>query len=141
MHLTDKPDISRIEGICEFLGLGEFVRSLPNGLSTKLEESESNLSGGQRQRLAIARILYADAPIIVLDEPTTSLDLTAEAKIVEAIEYERDRGKILIVVSHADAVIGIADQVISIDDGVAYSANGCCRAGRNPDAGRYELGL
>jgi ATP-binding cassette subfamily B protein len=127
-----KPDISRIEGICELLGVGEFVRSLPNGLSTKLEESGSNLSGGQRQRLAIARVLYADAPIIVLDEPTTSLDLTAEAKIVEAIEYERDRGKILIVVSHADAVIGIADQVISIDDGVACSANAVLQSRSQP---------
>jgi ABC-type lipoprotein export system ATPase subunit len=60
------------------------------------------------------------------------LDLTAEAKIVEAIEYERDRGKILIVVSHADAVIGIADQVISIDDGVAYSANAVLQSRSQP---------
>jgi len=113
------PDISRIEGICELLGLGEFIRSLPNGLSTKLEESGSNLSGGQRQRLAIARVFYPDAPVIVLDEPTASLDSASEEKIVKAIEFERDRGKILVVVSHADAIIGIADQVISVADGVA----------------------
>jgi ABC-type bacteriocin/lantibiotic exporter with double-glycine peptidase domain len=117
-----KPNMARIEEICERLGLAEFIRSLPNGLSTKVEEGGSNFSGGQRQRLAIARVLYPDAPIIVLDEPTASLDAGAEDKIVEMIEYERGRGKILAVVSHADAIIGIADEVISITDGVAYAA-------------------
>jgi len=127
-----EPDMCRVEDICEILGLGEFIRSLPNGLSTKLEEGGSNLSGGQRQRLALARVLYPDAPVIVLDEPTASLDSTAEEKIVEAIEHERGRGKMLIVVSHADAIIAIADQVISIADGTASTAGAVLENGARP---------
>jgi ATP-binding cassette, subfamily C, bacteriocin exporter len=109
-----EPDLSRIEEICDRLGLGEFLRSLPNGLSTQLEEAGGNLSGGQRQRLALARVLYADAPVILLDEPTAFLDAAAEASVLTVINGERIRGKTLIVVSHAAPIVEAADQVISI---------------------------
>jgi ATP-binding cassette, subfamily B, bacterial len=95
------------------------VKKMPNGLDSKvgrLFEGGHDLSGGEWQRLALARIMYRDADIWILDEPTSSLDPEAEAGIFSELK-ENLRGRIGIVISHRFSTVRIADRIAVIDDG------------------------
>jgi ATP-binding cassette subfamily B protein len=95
------------------------VERMPNGLDSKvgrLFEGGHDLSGGEWQRLALARIMYRDADIWILDEPTSSLDPEAEAAIFAELK-ENLRGRIGIVISHRFSTVRIADRIAVIDDG------------------------
>ena len=94
----------------------EFVTALPDGYDTVLGERATTLSGGQRQRLAIARAFIRDAPILVLDEPTTGLDAESAALVAEALQdLARDRSTL--IVSHDLNVIRGVDRVLVISAG------------------------
>ena len=94
----------------------EFIVRLPRTYDFKLEESGKNLSGGQQQRLAIARALVKNAPILVMDEATSSLDALSEAKIKEAICGLH--GKLTqIIIAHRFSTIEHADKIIYLDRG------------------------
>jgi ATP-binding cassette, subfamily B, bacterial len=95
------------------------VKKMPNGLDSKvgrLFEGGHDLSGGEWQRLALARIMYRDADIWILDEPTSSLDPEAEAGIFAELK-ENLRGRIGIVISHRFSTVRIADRIAVIEDG------------------------
>jgi ATP-binding cassette subfamily B protein len=95
------------------------VKKMPNGLDSKvgrLFEGGHDLSGGEWQRLALARIMYRDADIWILDEPTSSLDPEAEAAIFAELK-ENLRGRIGIVISHRFSTVRIADRIAVIADG------------------------
>ncbi len=95
------------------------VNKMPNGLDSKvgrLFEGGHDLTGGEWQRLALARIMYRDADIWILDEPTSSLDPEAEAGIFAELK-ENLRGRIGIVISHRFSTVRIADRIAVIDDG------------------------
>lgn len=94
----------------------EFVETLPDGLHTKAGEGGNKLSGGQKQRISIARALLKDAPIILLDEATASLDPENEIYIQRAIQ-ELVRDKTVIVIAHKLASIRQADNIIVLDSG------------------------
>ena len=94
----------------------EFITNLPNGYDTMLNETGKNLSGGQQQRLAIARALVKRAPILVMDEATSSLDAVSENKIKQAInELRGDVTQILI--AHRLSTIEHADKILFLEDG------------------------
>ena len=94
----------------------EFVRDLPKGYQSMLGENGYTLSGGERQRISIARALLKDAPIILLDEATASLDPENEALIQRAIS-RLIRGKTVIVIAHRLRTIADADQIIVLNEG------------------------
>ena len=113
-----KPQASRAEIMkaAEIANAAEFVEKLPNGYDTLLGERGVTLSGGQRQRIAIARAVLRDAPILILDEPTSSLDASAETLVVEALERLM-KNKTCIVIAHHLSTIRNADVIFVVKDG------------------------
>ena len=94
----------------------EFVSKLPNGHNTYIGENGAELSGGERQRISIARALLKDAPIVLLDEATASLDAENETIVQEAIS-NATKGKTVIVIAHRMRTIENADKVIVLNEG------------------------
>ena len=94
----------------------DFVSALPQGYGTVVGEGGASLSGGQKQRISIARALLKDAPIVVLDEATASVDPENEALIQRAIE-ELTAGKTVVVIAHRLATVEAADQILVVDGG------------------------
>ena len=94
----------------------EFIQRLPDGYQTVLGENGSTLSGGERQRISIARALLKDAPIILLDEATASLDPENEILIQRAIA-KLVEGKTVIMIAHRLRTVVDADQIIVLEDG------------------------
>ena len=94
----------------------EFVQKLPDGYDTLLGENGSTLSGGERQRISIARALLKDAPIILLDEATASLDPENEVLVQEAIS-RLIAGKTVLVIAHRLRTIVEADQILVLEQG------------------------
>jgi ABC-type multidrug transport system fused ATPase/permease subunit len=97
-------------------GLDEFVRELPDGYDTQVGERGVRLSGGQRQRLSIARAFLKDAPILILDEPTSNLDATTEQHVFESID-RLAHGRTTLVISHRLATAQRADRIVVLADG------------------------
>lgn len=94
----------------------EFIMALPNGYDTVIGEGGGTLSGGEKQRISIARAILKDAPVIILDEATASIDPENEHLIQAAIS-ELTRGKTIITIAHRLATIENADQILVVDDG------------------------
>jgi subfamily B ATP-binding cassette protein MsbA len=113
-----KPGASRSEILraARLANVDEFVEKLPNGYDTVVGERGVTLSGGQRQRVAIARAVIRNSPILVLDEPTTSLDATSEEVVFEALDRLME-GKTSIVIAHRLSTIRRSDLVLVVEDG------------------------
>ena len=94
----------------------DFVEAMPKGIQTRVGEGGSLLSGGQRQRLAIARALVHKPRLLILDEATSSLDMTAQAAVVETVRHLKGRLTIL-AVAHQGALIGAADTILRLERG------------------------
>jgi subfamily B ATP-binding cassette protein MsbA len=94
----------------------DFIMALPRGYDTRVGEAGGLLSGGERQRIAIARALYKDSPILLLDEPTSSLDSEAEAKVQTALE-ELMRGRTVLMIAHRLSTVKKADLICVLDQG------------------------
>ena len=112
----DDPDPQRIERAARLAQAHEFIEQLPLGYATVLGERASTLSGGQRQRLAIARAFIREAPVLVLDEPTTGLDPEASAQVIEALRTLIE-GTTTIIISHDIDLVRCADRILVLDDG------------------------
>ena len=94
----------------------EFVRNLPQGYQTMIGENGSTLSGGERQRISIARALLKDAPVILLDEATASLDVENESAVQEALSRLL-QGKTVLVIAHRMRTVAGADHIVVLDRG------------------------
>ena len=94
----------------------DFIMTLPNGYDTKVGELGSTLSGGEKQRIGLARAFLHDAPVLLLDEPTSNLDSLNEAMILKVLQ-EECKTKGVVLVSHRASTMNIADQVYKIQSG------------------------
>ena len=93
-----------------------FVSRLPAGYATEVEEAGGSLSGGERQRIGIARALLKDAPILILDEPTSSLDALSEEEVFQALAHLR-RDRTMLVIAHRLSTIRDADRILVLHEG------------------------
>jgi ABC-type bacteriocin/lantibiotic exporter with double-glycine peptidase domain len=107
------------EAACKQAQIHDFVAALPSGYQTRIPESGMGLSSGQKQRLALARILYRDPPILLLDEVTSYLDQAAERAILSHLHATR-KDKTIIIVTHRPNVLAYADRVITLKDGALW---------------------
>ena len=111
----DASDQEVIEA-CKKASIHDFIMSLPSGYESQVGELGDTLSGGEKQRLSLARVFLHDAPLILLDEPTSNLDSLNEAIILKSLNDER-KDKCIVLVSHRPSTIRIADKTYSVEDG------------------------
>lgn len=112
------PNIQRILELSKQLGIHEFVEKLPNGFETQIGENGAMLSGGQKQRIAIARALYKNPEILLMDEATASLDTNSEQIVKEVIDNFKSQGKTIIVIAHRLSTIANADSILVMKNGL-----------------------
>jgi ABC-type multidrug transport system fused ATPase/permease subunit len=105
-----------IEAAAHSAGAGEFIERLPRGYDTEMAEAGIGLSGGERQRLSIARAFLKNAPILILDEPTASLDALNEARVLDAVRRLR-AGRTTFVIAHRLSTVREADRILVMDEG------------------------
>ncbi|GEP98309.1 peptidase domain-containing ABC transporter [Chitinophaga cymbidii] len=113
-----EPDMQKVLQISAQLGILHFIEKLPEGFNTMLGEHGVNLSGGQRQRLAIARALYRDPDILILDEATSSLDSVSDQYVQEVMQELRNKGKTILVIAHRLSTVINADKIVVLQEGV-----------------------
>ncbi|MNW28488.1 putative ABC transporter ATP-binding protein [compost metagenome] len=106
----------QIEAAARKASVHDFLMSLPEGYQTKVGELGDRLSGGEKQRIGLARAFIREAPLMLLDEPTSNLDGFNEAVILRALNQERI-GKTIVLVSHRASTMSIADEIHHIDNG------------------------
>ena len=114
---TQEIDTEKIEQLVRELDLKEMIQSLPEGLSTFIGEKGIKLSGGQRQRIAIARVLYANAEVLLFDEITNQLDAKSEHEILRTLEKVASQHKTIIMITHHDHLLKYFDRVLSLENG------------------------
>jgi ATP-binding cassette subfamily B protein len=113
-----QPDARRdaIERAARTAGAHAFIAELPRGYDTPIEEAGHNLSGGQRQRLAIARAILLEPPILLLDDPTSAIDVHTEEEVLAAIEAAR-HGRTTLLVTSRFSALRAADEIFVLDGG------------------------
>jgi len=109
-------DENRVKKVLEIAEALDFVQELPNGIYHVLSDRGMNLSGGQRQRLALARALYRQPSVIILDEATNALDHKTVSEFMETMR-QLSKTTIVIIVSHSKSMINFCDQLISLEKG------------------------
>ena len=94
------------------------ILHMPRGYDTPLGDGGAGLSGGQRQRLGLARAMYDDPSLIVLDEPNSNLDEVGERALVLAIDDLRKRGKTIVMITHRSSVLAATNKILLLMDGM-----------------------
>jgi len=112
-----QPDPDRLERVFDTLKLHEFMKSLPDGPLTYVGEHGTQLSGGQIQLVALARAVYKDPSVYILDEPTAAMDAALEAKTLQLLTTLRAQGKTIILITHRLSTLTIADRIAVLRDG------------------------
>ncbi len=113
----DFPDMEKILNITKKLGILDFIEKLPNEFQTYLGENGALLSGGQKQRIAIARALYRNPEILILDEATSSLDTEAEIIIQNTLQEFRKQNKTMVIIAHRLSTVANADTILVMKEG------------------------
>jgi ATP-binding cassette subfamily C protein EexD len=112
-----KADDSQIVTAALVAGVDELIRALPEGYNTRIGAGGVALSGGQRQRIALARAMFGNPSIVVLDEPNANLDEQGEIALAMACNRLKENGTTLILSSHRRRILGMADKILSLEEG------------------------
>ncbi len=114
----DEPmDAQAIVGAAERAGAHEMILALPEGYETEIGARGAALSAGQRQRIGLARALYRDPPLVVLDEPDAHLDAVGDRQLLAAIRGCKARGQTVIVIAHRPNVVEVVDKILVLGEG------------------------
>ncbi|MBP0438517.1 type I secretion system permease/ATPase [Tianweitania sediminis] len=111
-------------------GIHAMIQALPHGYDTRIGEQGQGLSGGQRQRIGLARALFGDPAIVVLDEPNSNLDGAGEEILSKAMQAVRARGATVVLVTHKASILSIADFVVVLGEGVMKDFGPCDEVSR-----------
>jgi len=109
--------MKEIMDAAEKAGLSDFIQTLPDGYDTQMGEMQERLSGGERQRVGIARIMLRDPDIIVLDEPSSALDVLHEKELIDVLNNAYN-DKTIILISHRHSTLSGCDHIIHLEDGL-----------------------
>ena len=110
-------DAQKVIAAAKDAGLHEMILRFPKGYDTSMGEAGNLLSGGQRQRIGLARAIYGQPALVVLDEPNASLDAEGEEALRQAIQEMRTRGSTIIVIAQRFGILNMADKVLVLDNG------------------------
>ncbi len=110
-------DSEKVVTAAKHAGVHDMILRLPEGYDTKLGDGGAGLSGGQKQRLGLARALYGDPALIVLDEPNSNLDDQGELALVNAVLDLRQRGKTIVLITHRPSALGITTKLLVMNEG------------------------
>lgn len=114
-NLVEK-DIKKQEEMCKLTGIDKFIKTLPKGYDTIIDENSHNISGGQKRLLSLTRTLLKEAKILIFDEATSSLDTDKIQNVINVLN-ELKKNHTVIVITHKEEIENIADEVITINDG------------------------
>jgi len=117
-----EPDFEKILTLSKMLGIHEFIEQLPNTYNSMLSEQGTNLSGGQRQRIAVARALYRNPEVLVLDEATSSLDPLSEQQVQKTLQWFQQQGKTIITIAHRLSTIRHCNNILVLQKGKLVEA-------------------
>lgn len=110
-------DSAKVIEAARCAGLHEMILRFPKGYDTPIGEAGSMLSGGQRQRIGLARAIYGDPAVVVLDEPNANLDDAGEAALVRTVQQLKARGKTVFLITHRPGILSVADRLVILQDG------------------------
>lgn len=108
-----KVDAGQVVRAAHLAGVHELILRLPGGYDTPIGEYGQGLSGGQRQRIGLARALYGDPCVLVLDEPNSNLDEEGETRLMQSLLHLRQEGKTIVLVAHKPAILAAADEILA----------------------------
>ncbi|MET0558201.1 MAG: type I secretion system permease/ATPase [Solirubrobacterales bacterium] len=120
-RLAPEPDAEAVVRAAKMAGAHDMVLKLPNGYDTQIMVGGARLSGGQRQRIALARALYGDPALIVLDEPNSNLDGEGGEALMNAIRQLKADGRIVVIMAHRPAAISECDLLLVVADGAVQA--------------------
>src|SRR5439155_20978916 len=116
-RFDEAADPAAVVAAARAAGVHELILRLPDGYETRIGERGAALSAGQRQRIALARALYGDPFLVVLDEPNSNLDMEGDEALAQAVLSVRKRGGILVIVAHRAAALSAVDLVLVMGEG------------------------